>query len=311
VLPLEVRTEAPGRFGRRDARWQWKEDASIDSAAGWVFGMVVAVELVPTRRKEALDALQRYADTLAAGGYRLRNSDGTPTRYNAVGGAVINSPTGLLTTLAALKTLARAGRGQRFVEAHRVLADDGQDLWAAYATAPFSWLNVTTNHNIAMLGLSAALLAEDDPARQARYALGLLRVDELTRKMGDAFWIYLTDWALSRRPAAVAALEGSAALSRHRAIEPGLLAGAKTAMLQWHYPHNKLKLHRDGWRTARRPVPVYDRPAADFVWQRSPYARAGWPEAVMRRSQGQAYAPLDFLIAYSLGRSIGAISPDE
>ena len=311
VLPLEVRSEPPGPYGRRDDRWQWKEDASIDSAAGWVFGMIAVVELLPSRRARALDVLQRYADTLAAGGYLLRNSDGSETRYDAVGGAVLNSPPGMLTTLAVLKTLERRGRGARYGEAHRLFVDEGQDRWAAYGTAPISFLNMTTNHNIAVLGLSAALLAEDDPGRQARYARGLLRIETLTRKMDNSFWIYLTEWTLSRRPEVRASLAGDPAYRAHLATSAERLAAAKTAMLQWHYPHNKIKAPRAGRPGGAVPVPIYDRPAADFVWQRSPYDTSGWLGADLRRSQGQAYAPLDFLAAYALGRATGAITPEE
>jgi hypothetical protein len=311
MLPLAVRVEPSGAYGRSDGRWQWKEDASIDSAVGWVFGAVMTVELLPSRRAQALDALQRYADVLSAGGYLLRNSDGAETRYSKVGGALVNSPTGMLTTLAVLKTLERHGRGARYGEAHRLFVEDGQDRWAAYGTAPISFLNMTTNHNIAVLGLAAALLAENDPGRRARYARGLLRVERLTRKMDNSFWIYLTEWTLSRRPELAAALAGDRAWERHHALGPELRAAAKTSMLQWHYPYNKLKLRRGGPSAAASPVPIYDRPAADFVWQRSPYKTAGWPGVTMSRSQGQAYAPLDFLAAYSLGRAVGAISPDE
>src|SRR5205823_756771 len=105
----------------RDDQWQWKEDASVDSAAGWVFGSMLVIELLPTRRAEALRALQRFADALIDGGFRLRNSDGKATSYSSMGGALVNSPVGLLCTLAALRTLERNGFGSRYGQAHAAL----------------------------------------------------------------------------------------------------------------------------------------------------------------------------------------------
>ena len=37
VYPVGLETEPPGTGYGRDGRWQWKEDASVDSAAGCVF----------------------------------------------------------------------------------------------------------------------------------------------------------------------------------------------------------------------------------------------------------------------------------
>jgi hypothetical protein len=314
VLPLDVVTEPPGHWSYRDARYQWKEDASVDSAAGWMLGALVVLESVPTRRAEALDAVQRFADQLIAGGFRLRNSDGSATRYGSAGGDMISSPVGLLVTLSALNTLARHGRGGLYAELRERLVRGDQHRWAAYASGPAPGRSMTTNHNIASLGLTCALLSEDDPAVAEVYARGLLRLTRLTRKMDNAFWTYLADWTLSQAPEVALLAADDADFAEYRARRAERWARAGRALREWHYPYNKLKLRREpppGAERPREPLPVYDRPAADFVWQRSPYEARGWPHASMSRSRGQAFSPLDFLAAYTLGRSIGAVGPKQ
>jgi hypothetical protein len=310
VLPLEVRTEEPGAWSARDDKYQWKEDASVDSAAGWMLGMLTVAELLPTRREAALTAVGRFADQLMAGGYMLRNSDGTATRYGSAGGNMISSPVGLLVTLSALSTLTRHGRGGLYAEARARFLRADQHRWAAYASGPALGRNLTTNHNIAFLGLTAALLAEDDPDVAVVYGRGLLRLARVTDKMDNAFWIYLSDWALSRAPELAVVAGDDPDFLRHRAERSGRWARARRAMQEWHYPAQKLKIRRSappGEPEPREPLPIYDRPAADFAWQRSPYEREGWPHERPARGQAQAYSPLDFLSAYALGRSVGAL----
>lgn len=320
VLPLSIVTEPPGRAYHRDERWQWKEDASVDSAAGWVFGCLVSAELLPSRRQEALAALRRFADALLDGGLRLRNSDGRPTRYNSMGGAFVNSPVGLLTSLAALRALDRAGLDPRYGRAHAELSGGDQARWAAYASGPQFWRNETTNHNIGYLALVSALLAEPEPRLWSVYARGLLRLDALTYGMGNSFWVYLSEWAFGRRPELAAGLVGDPDYDRHRARRAKRLAAARVAMLEWRYPECKrkvrwvhprppeLKRAREPFGPGERaaePLPVCERPPADFVWQRSPYALDGW---LKLKGPGQDFNPVDFLVAYGLGVSVGGLS---
>lgn len=321
ILPLSVVTERAARWGFRDDRWQWREDASVDSAAGWVFGCLVVIETVPSRRAEALRALRSFADQLIAGGLRLRNSDGRQTRFSSMGGALVNSPVGLLCSLAAFRTLERHGAGRRYGEAHDELAAQGQVPWAAYGSASVPWRNTTTNHNIAHLALVSAMLAEDDPQRWRVYARGLLRLQRLALKMGNSFWLYLAEWAFARRPELARTLEGDPAYEAYRAARGRRLHAARRSMAEWSYPAQKVKRRtRNSQRLglsllrspigtlSRRPLPVHERPPADFVWQRSPYSLDGWQDV---EGTAQEYMPLDFLAAYTLGRATGALSGDE
>ena len=317
VYPAGLLAEPGGIQYHRDGDWQWKEDASIDSAAGWVFGNVVALKHLPTRRSAAARALAGFSDALAENGYRLRNSDGSATRFGAVGGSLLNSPTGLLATFAALQ-----GSGQRRhreevarFEARR------QDRWAAYASGPFLWKNLTTNHNIGFLGLAAAAAVERDPGRRELYLRGMLRLERLTAKSGNSFWIYLTLWTLDE---AAGAEKLSPKLESYRRRRVGALNRARNAMLEWDYPRSKVKrpvvnsrrrdLEFSRWpwfwrRNLRQPLPVWRRPPADFLWQRCAYALDDWEE--YRLKPPQRFAPLDFLAAYYLGRLVGAFGPAD
>ncbi|MFA5138126.1 MAG: hypothetical protein WC728_02750 [Elusimicrobiota bacterium] len=317
VYPVGLETEPPGAWYGRDGRWQWKEDASVDSAAGWVFGVVVLRETVAPLRRKADAMLIRYSRSLREAGYRLRNSDGSLTRFNRVGGAFINSPVGMLSTMAALRAAARADPSGPWSIDHGRFVSQGQDRWGAYGSGPLLWYNKTTNHNIAFLALSAALLTEDAPERKAVYARGVVRLGRVTRKMGDSFWIYLAHWALARSGMGDPADEKSVAAFIAEAEDDFRLAAIP--MREWDYPACKvvretLNSRRSdlrtrlwplwGPRTLSQPLPLWQRPPADFVWQRSAYALDDWQG--YRRDPPQRFSPLDFLMAYRLGLALRA-----
>lgn len=319
VLPAGIETENPGRWHFKAGGVQWKEDASIDSAAGYVFGAVVAAELLPSRREAALEALRGFADAMIEGGFYLRNSDGSRTRFSTMGGSFVSSPVGVTTSLAALSALERAGLGARYSTARERLERADQDVWGSYGSAPAFWRNVTTNHNIAILSLSAVMLGERDPKRWDVYANGLLRINRMTERMGNSFWSYLTEWTLQRRPELARNLKGRE-MEHFRAARLERRRRARVSMLEWDYPRGKTKAavwnsKRDdlpfvrwtplGRLEAAEPIPVHERPGTDFVWQRSPYQLDGWTDY---EGPPQEFAPLDFLVAYSLGRLTGNLS---
>lgn len=329
VLPAGLPTEPGGHWFYSDAKWQWKEDASVDSAAGWVFGVTMALELLPSRRAQAARMLHAFAKTAAANGFLLRNSDGTPTRFPSIGGRWIGSPTGMLVALVALEGARRHADDPDLEAYRRRFLQEGQAEWGAYASGPILWRNLTTNHNIGFLALTAALLVEPDPDLRRVYAGGLVRLSRLTWGGGNSFWLYLARWSLLRGgPQSPEAAEPRVAA--WLADRDKQLAVARIAMLEWRYPFNKTKrqtlnsaarvLEWVRWplgpRVLRKPLPVWQRPPSDFVWQRSPYALDDWrdyrsrPEAP-RDAPPQRFAPVDFLIAYYLGRAIGGLEAVE
>lgn len=321
LYPGDLETEPGGIQFRHQSGWKWKEDASVDSASGWMFGMVVVWRFFPPKREEALAQLKKYADTLRLNGYRLRNSDGTPTRYSSAGGSLVNSPVGVLTTMAALRILSREPDGEVYAAEWARFRRQRQDRWGAFASGPILWRNVTTNHNIAHLGLASALLVEDDPASAGRYANGLSRLGEMTTHEGNSFWIYLSLWVMrdfesrgGKLPPGAAAWFGG---------KEDHAARARPAMYEWDYPASKEKkpvsnagradLVWTRWllgpRTPKRPIPVWQRPAADFVWQRPARAMEDWMN--VRDEKPQRFSPMDFLVAYRLGRLSGALGPED
>ena len=317
VYPASLETEPPGRWYHRDERWQWKEDASLDSASGWIFGAVLVRELVGPLRAPADAALLKFARGLKEAGYRLRNSDGSLTRYNTAGGAVLNSPVGVLVTMAALSAAARAEPSGPWREEHARFVAQGMDRWGAYTSGPVLWLNKSTNHNIAFLALAAALLTDEAPERKAVYAKGLVRLSRVTGRMGVSFWIYLSHWALFR--AGMGDPRGDGDVAAFVVAREEHLRAARVAMLEWDYPYCKTmretrnSLRRDiktrswpffGVRAPLEPLPVWQRPPADFVWQRSAYALDDWEG--YRRVPPQRFSPLDFLVAYRLGIALSA-----
>lgn len=317
IYPASLQTEPGGIQYYREGDWQWKEDASIDSTAGWMFGVVTIIRFLPSRREAAITLLRGYIDTLIENGYRLKNSDGSVTRYHRVGGALVNSPVGVLTTLAGLRVLAGQPGGEVYQNELRRFKRWRQDRWGAYASGPSPRRNMTTNHNIGHLALAAALMTEDDPVSGGRYANGLARLGRLTIHEGNSFWIYLSLWALEDYKTRGGELPPAA--SRWLAGKEAHFARALPAMYEWNYPHNKKGRERInserseinwvrwpfGRKTPKRPIPVWQRPATDFLWQRPARSLDDWRDH--DPDKNTRLSPLDFIAAYRLGRLAGAL----
>ncbi|MBI4424759.1 MAG: hypothetical protein HY554_13590 [Elusimicrobia bacterium] len=324
VLPAGLARDGQDPFTYSSGGYQWKEDASIDSASGWVFGMVLAERLLPSRRERARAALQRFTDDLIANGFRLKNGDGSPTRFGNMGAGLLSPPPGVLLSLAVLSQCARRADTPRCAELLRGFTRKRQDLWASYASAPIPGRHMSSNHNMAFLSLSAALLSEDSPRRWRMYARGMIRLAETTENRANSFWIYLTYWTLEQRPDLMNRLSGDRRLARWATRRPALLSLAKKPMQEFEFPackaaYETLNSVRPDlefvWntfghtKTVAQPLPVWQRPAADFIWQRNPYLLDDWQGH--RTSPAREFTGLDFLLAYYLGLHLGGINPFE
>lgn len=325
ILPLEVKDDNDkSPYYHREGRFQRLEDASVDQASGWLFGVILAEKYLPSRRRQAQELLRKFADDLIANGFAIKNSDGSDTRFGNVGKGLISPPPGVLLSLAALDQTAQNSPDPRYAQALEEFARKRQDVWGSYASAPALWMTKDYNHNIGMLALSSALLSEQDTERWLRFARGMVRLARATEQTGNSFWLYLTYWTLDRRPDMLAFHSDNRELGSWLARRQEVLTLAKKSMLEFQYPKTKLAYETlnserkdlefvrwplSGKKTVAQPLPVWQRPAADFVWQRDQYSLDDWRGA--RDRPAREFTGMDFLLAYYLGLQTGALTPAD
>lgn len=316
VLPPGVRhLDETDPHHRVEGGYQTLDTASIDSAAGWVFGMVMAERHLPSRRPQARELLRRFADDLIANDFALKNRDGSDTEWGNMGkGRSYSPPPGVLSAMAALSQADRHSPDQRYWRILKDFSAKRQDLWGSYGSMPKLWHNMTTNHNIGYLALSAALLSEQDPDRWLRYARGMIRLAEYTAEPdGNSFWLYLTYWTLEQRPEMLARHSGDKPLSAWRSRRARNMALAEKTMLEFSTPkcgpltpqqsafcsgQAQARWPLSGRKTSPQPIPMWCR-RSDFNWQRNAYD----PESCRDRE----FTNFDFLIAYYLALQNGAL----
>lgn len=309
---------------RTDGKWAWQDDASVDQVSGWLFGVILAEKYLPSRRREAGELLLRFAHGMLANDFSMRNADGSDTRFGNMGKGVVSPPPGVLLTMAALSAVAQQSPDGKYRDALEEFAAKHQDVWGSYASANFLWMSKEYNHNIGVLALASAILTEQDPERWLHYARGMVRMGRLTENSGNSFFLYMSYWALERRPDMLAWHQDDRVIADWLARKPEVMSVAKKSMLEFQYPACKLafetlnserkdlkfvKWPLSGQKTLAQPLPVWQRPASDFAWQRSQYALDDWRGA--KETPARVFTGLDFLIAYELGLQTGAIKPAE
>lgn len=325
ILPDGMPADHPSGHYRREGGLQWSEDASVDSASGWLLGALIVARKLPSRRAEAEELIRRFARDVVEGGFRLRNGDGSATRLGNMGRGFFPPPAGTLISFAALNECAENFPDDECRAARDRFAENRKDIFASVASVPALGVrNVSTNHDIGFLGLTAALISEIDPERWTIFARGLVRLAAATEESGDSFWIYLSYWALEQRPEMIAYASDDPALSRWLAHKPAALALAKKPMQEFDYPRCKqayaktnstrTDLHFVKWplsdkKTVAQPLPIHERPAADFIWQRDQYALDDWGGSASKPAY--EFNGMDFLFAYYLGLHEGGLNPRE
>lgn len=318
VLPDGVRnSDEKDPHYRREGGYQKLEDASIDSAAGWVFGMTFAAQRLPSRRRQAQEMLRRFADDLIANGFSLKSSGGANTSQGDMGKGLVSPPPGVLLTMAALSQAAQSSTDPRYADALDEFSAKRQDVWGAYASMPALWRNSTTNQNIGILALASALLSEQDPERWSIYAHGMVRMLKSIEPTGNSFWLYLSYWVFDRRPEMIAYCVADKDISEWMSRRAGVYALAKKSLLEFSASKCAKRTPRQeavcryqdpvhwplsGVKTNPQPVPMFCRPS-DFDWQRNAYD--------VHDCEGKEFTGLDFLIAYSLALQDGAVTPAE
>ena len=262
-----------------------REDASLDSFVGWLFG--TACYLKFGKPSDAFkEHVASFARQFEKDGFRLLNRDGKMTLYGDCRPGILQGP---VRTLAAV-TCMRLGD----------LCGYRNDTWSTLAkryekefertATHFGWKRAWYNDHLAMLtNLSYALATEDGMPGRAGTLQGLKNLKYKHRKTGNAFLTYasalvgVVPTAQEQETATQVLLEFGGQAQPHNGKAQVPISNSTDSSVK--------KVKWGNALVAVQPLPAWQRPPADVFWQRSPYGLDGGGDA-------RQYSGIDFLIAY-------------
>lgn len=168
-----------------DGKWLWKGDTSSDEICGHFFGYYIFYEYVAQtdeERRRVAELARRVMDYMIDGGYNLRDTDGTPTRWGVWNpDTLLNNgdwraerPVNATEILAFLKTTAYLTGDEKYEREYRRLIDEYGFLEFARAPKPIHPAERTDiDSSLLALVFPALLGIEKDEDLRAAYREGL------------------------------------------------------------------------------------------------------------------------------------------
>jgi hypothetical protein len=267
--------------------------------SGVVCGLAMAWLLVDDADVRAIAARRTaaFARHLRQHGMVIHDVDGEPTTYGDLNARIWGVPIGLnaVIALASFKAAAVCANDDAFADAYRdLLENDYADIayWAKFQ------LFGKTNHNnddMQFLATLPLLFLEGDAALRAKYVRGVERTWAYVSREGNAWFNYaaMLAFGYDRQAAADARLQLENFPIDKRSFEVDLREDPR-------FEHAFFTT-RKGELQSPYPLPVNYREQTVFAWRDDPYAlRSG------ERARGdEIAAPVDYLLAYWLGRYVG------
>lgn len=250
----------------------YRDDASLDSLLGAMFGAAIVQRFGHSGARSVLETpLESFAHAFEKDGYRLTNRDGSRTRHGDCRPGFFQAP--VRTLAAALPSLMA---GSPVAPSWRAIARAHAPEFVRTDTqlpGRVSWVNA----HLAILANLAYVAAAPSDAPGIEHARAGVRV--LLDKYADAGNAFLVH---------AARLLGVQPTQRQ-------LDQADKILLEFPLGAKPRAGHYPDATAASQPVPVWQRPPSDIVWQRDPYQHRG--------SEPHAYTRLDYLIAHYCSRS--------
>lgn len=248
----------------------YRDDASLDSLLGAMFGAAIVQRFGDVLARSAIAwPLSLFCGGFEASGRRLTNRDGSPTKYGDCSPGIFQAPVRILAgVLPSLLCGCAAARASAQKYAPEFATTDTQ------IPGKISYVNA---HLAILASLSYLAAAKIGDHGYEQVSEGVRRLMDKYADAGNSFLVYAAK-CLGVKPT------------------QAQLDKADKVMLEFPIgPKPKMSLSAN-LPPALQPVPVWQRPPCDVVWQRNPYTSSG--------SESFAYTRLDYLLSHYFQRSL-------
>ena len=259
----------------------WIGNTTRDQYSGVFFGLSVAFEHVPPLRDRAAALVTRMLDYLIAHGWNvvMPNGSASTTFLGRPDQQLALLQIGRQVNTARYATLYASFRAANAATAGLPIAAECQDPHGSYFKFNLDYINL----------FSLVRLEEPTSPFRQQYAAIYRTLRQCTQSHKNAHF-NMIDRALA-----------GPANSRDAATERFLgqwLTRARRAF----FTDVSAKYPACGENRACDPVPVYDRPNTDFLWQRSPFLLYGGGDSTVET------AAIDYLLPYWMARYFGVLA---
>lgn len=271
-----------------------EENASNDQATGHLAGIYFAWRYGPPSAVTlARGLIYTWATDVLQHGFALVNPEGEPTTYGALIRGWLTDPLRLSLAIAMMSAAWRMTSDAQFADAYWKLRDQYGEL-LPYAKMRLGQFDTTYDTHRAALHL--AIIRDSYGGKEAFD--GLSRLWQMEHKTGNPWVGYLCHM----QPGTMSRLSRDQCRKMLREFVPDdYLNMERINSTDETIP----KIRWKGEWCSLQPMPRWKVSRQDFFWQRSLYAMDKYGPADSR------YSGLDFLAAYWLGRSVGAIQAQE
>lgn len=250
----------------------YRQDASLDSLLGAMFGAAIVQRFGDSAARAVLtESLVRFAVGFKKAGYRLTNRDATPTRYGNCAPGFAQAPVRVLA--AALPSLLADGTAGAD---WRAIAKAHAPEFATTDTQIPGKISYVNAHLAILANLTYVCAAPSDAPGLEQARDGLRKLLAKYSDAGNAFLVH----------AAARLGVGPTQAQKDKADK---------VLIEFPLGSKPRAGLNSSTAPALQPVPVWQRPPCDIIWQRSPYPYTG--------SETLDYTRLDYLTAHYFARS--------
>ena len=292
--PDRVSVVDPSRTYFQRGDYVWTQQVSESSLLGLVFGCwaVMHLDPGPAFSSRAKRLIATMATTLINDGYRLLDDDDRPAKYGDLRPSHLTAPIRLVALGATLllASWSDSHRKEEYLKRYHDLV--GKHMGSMlHPETHFLWIHPWYQDFLVYISLPVLIRFETNLVRRDEWKNALWRQWQKNRKEGNPFYTYMTHHMsknVSTRDLARARqiLEEFSPLAK--------VKGRKATTVDYGTFRWGPKFLRGGKLYAKQPVAPWARPAADFFWQRDPYAIEGYAD--------HDYNMLDYLVGYRMMR---------
>lgn len=251
-----------------DGDYTYREDASLDSLLGVMFGAAIVNRFGDDASRAIIaDLLECFSSGFSKAGFNVVNRGGPVTTYGSCAPGFAQAPVRVLAS--ALPSLVSGG-----TDWTTIAASYSPEFATTDTQIPgkISWVNA---HLAMLANLTYVAAAPPNAPGLSDAVNGLRKLLAKYSDAGNSFLVYACE-ALGVTPTQDQ-MDKAAKILLEFPIGSKPVAGLNSSVA-----------------SALQPVPVWQRPPVDVIWQRSPYPYSG--------NDSMSYSRLDYLIAHYLSR---------
>jgi hypothetical protein len=288
---------SPDRTYYTEGDYIFIDDVSESSLIGHMLGLWAVQNTSATVTSKILSKAltAELADQVIRDGYRLLNKDGTAAKYGNLQPNIATAPI-RLASLCCLLLLASKGKRPEYYNRYVEIYNEFKST-VLHPETHFLWIHPAYQDILAYMILFMMASLEDDKGRKEELVDSLKRQWSKNKEEGNVFYTYMVqkfhDVGKNYLDIAKQVLREFSTKTGRVGYEVINSNRDDIKIVSWGFGSKKKT-------SAAQPLPVWQRPAEDFFWQRDPRAldgHIGW------RPWGYSkFNRLDYLVAYYLGK---------